>query len=136
MALTHLLDTSVYSHPLKPKPLPHVVRRWRLQGEHRLSVSAICEAEVLQGLYHKNSTRLWRAYEVELKGHFPILPIDATVADIYARRVAQSWAKGRPRPELDLLIAATAIAHDLILATLNPRDFEHIEGLVVEDWGS
>jgi predicted nucleic acid-binding protein len=36
----------------------------------------------------------------------------------------------------DRMIAATAIAHDLGLATLNPRDFRGIPGLTIEDWSS
>jgi len=35
---------------------------------------------------------------------------------------------------VDLLIAATAKTSGLILATLNARHFEGIEGLAVEDW--
>jgi tRNA(fMet)-specific endonuclease VapC len=32
------------------------------------------------------------------------------------------------------MIAATALANDLSLATLNPRDVRNIPGLAVEDW--
>jgi predicted nucleic acid-binding protein len=35
---------------------------------------------------------------------------------------------------MDLLIAATAKANNLILATLNTKDFDVIQGLTVEDW--
>jgi tRNA(fMet)-specific endonuclease VapC len=35
---------------------------------------------------------------------------------------------------MDLLIAATARAHDLILVTHNVRDFAPIGGLKLEDW--
>ena len=51
MAPSHLLDTSVYSQVLKPRPLPSVVRRWRLLGDDRLAISSICEAELLYGLF-------------------------------------------------------------------------------------
>jgi predicted nucleic acid-binding protein len=44
-----------------------------------------------------------------------------------AARISQ----GRTRGRADLLIAATAIAHDLPLATRNVRDFYDIPGLVV-----
>jgi predicted nucleic acid-binding protein len=134
MALTHLLDASVYSQPLKRQSLPQVMQHWQFRGEHCLAVSAICEAELLQGLYYKNSPQLWKAYEFQLKGKLPVLSLDSAVAAIYGQRIAESRATGRPRPELDLLIAATALAHELILATLNPKDFEYIEGLIVEDW--
>jgi tRNA(fMet)-specific endonuclease VapC len=41
---------------------------------------------------------------------------------------------GKRVPDLDLLIAATAQTHDLIVATLNVRHFSLIADLPVEDW--
>lgn len=35
---------------------------------------------------------------------------------------------------MDLLIAATALAHDLTLVTHNTHDFAHVPGLRVVDW--
>jgi len=37
---------------------------------------------------------------------------------------------------IDRMIAATALANDLTLATLNPRDFRGIPGLTIEDWSA
>jgi predicted nucleic acid-binding protein len=36
--------------------------------------------------------------------------------------------------DFDFLIAATAKAHGLVLATINVRHFKGIDGLAVEDW--
>lgn len=134
MAATHLLDTSVYSQPLRRTPLPEVERRWRALGDERLAVSAICEAEVLQGLESKNSDRLWAAYRAILKDRLPLLPVDRRVAEAYAKLAAQLRQQGRPRPPFDLLIAATARAHSLTVATLNTVHFGGIEGVRIEDW--
>ncbi len=38
------------------------------------------------------------------------------------------------RPVIDLCIAATAIRHNLILATLNSKDFSGIPDLRTESW--
>jgi predicted nucleic acid-binding protein len=35
---------------------------------------------------------------------------------------------------VDRMIAATALAHGLTVATLNPKDFRGIPGLALEDW--
>jgi tRNA(fMet)-specific endonuclease VapC len=35
---------------------------------------------------------------------------------------------------MDLMIAATAITHDLILVTHNTKDFENIPDLQMVDW--
>ena len=99
-----------------------------------MSTSVICEAEVLQGLEAKASDRLWRAYRAVLKDRVPVLPVDIRVAEHYARVQAASTRAGRTRPAFDLLIAATALAHELTLATCNVRHFDGIVGLSVEDW--
>ena len=41
---------------------------------------------------------------------------------------------GRPTGETDALIAAVALAYDAILVTDNLKHFQHIEGLVLENW--
>ena len=131
MPPTHLLDTSVYSQPIRKAPLRSVQRRWAVLGDRSLSTSVICEAEVLQGLVAKGSERLWQAYRSVLKGRVHVLPVDLRVAELYARVQAAST---RARPAFDLLIAATALVHDLTLATCNVRHFDDMEGLTVEDW--
>lgn len=134
MRPTHLLDTSVYSQPLKRSWVQPAINRWRALGDQVLCVSAICEAELLQGLEHHRSQRLWQIYDQHLKGRLEVIPFDRLAAEAYARIYASERKAGRERPDFDLLIAATAKAHHLILATLNTRHFEGIEGLAVEDW--
>ena len=43
-------------------------------------------------------------------------------------------AAGRLIGERGLVIAATALAHSLMVATHNVREFERAPGLVVEKW--
>jgi predicted nucleic acid-binding protein len=132
--VTHLLDTSVYCQPIKKKPLQQVMDRWNLLGDEVLCTSLFCETEILQGLAMKQSEQLWHAYEFILKDRLLILPFDLKVAQKYAELQALFMKKGQPRPIFDLLIAATALVHQLIVATCNYRDFDHIPGLSVEDW--
>lgn len=131
---THLLDTSVYSQPLKPKPNAEVMRRWQLHTDAALATSIICQAEVLFGIKKKGSARLLGEYERLLKGRIPVLLIDIAVADAYAEIRTDCEKRSTPVADLDLLIAATAKAHNLIVATLNLRHFQVIQGITVEDW--
>ena len=134
MALSHLLDTSVYCQPLKPKPLPSVQSRWRALDDEAVAISAVGEAELLYGLELKQSRKLHAQYEALLKGRLHLFPVDAAVARCFAQIKAAAKRQGNACPDLDFLIAATAKAHGLILATLNYRHFAGIEGLAVEDW--
>lgn len=132
--LTHLFDTSVYSQRLRRHPHPGTVRRWSGLGNTRCSVSTICEAEVLLGLEKRASSRLWTEYEHFLKNQLVVLPLDRKVIETYARIKAQTLSTGCVIGEFDLLIGATALANDLILATLDASDFSKIPGLRYEDW--
>jgi predicted nucleic acid-binding protein len=134
VALSHLLDTSVYCQPIKPKPLAPVRERWTALGDDPLAVSAICEAEVLYGLELKKSGKLETLYNNLLKDRLRVLPVDSGVAKHFASLKAWAKANGRSPSDFDLLIAATAKAHKLILATLNVRHFQGFPGLLAEDW--
>ncbi len=134
MPLSHLLDTSVYCQPLKPHPLPAVEQRWRALGESALATSIICEAELLHGLELKKSTRLQASYDQLLKDRLPVLPVDNAVAKAFSVIKAACRKKGVSASDFDFLIAATAKAHGLVLATLNVRHFQGIEGLAFENW--
>jgi predicted nucleic acid-binding protein len=134
VALSHLLDTSVYCQPLKPRPLVTVQERWAARGDDTLAVSAICEAELLYGLELKKSKSLTALYEALLKDRLKMLPVDFGVARHFASLKAWARVNGRPLSDFDLLIAATARAHRLTLATLNIRDFRNLPGVAAEDW--
>lgn len=55
MQTIDLLDTSVWSQPIKDRPLEHVLERWSQVGDEQVCTSAICLAEVLQGLEDRAS---------------------------------------------------------------------------------
>jgi predicted nucleic acid-binding protein len=131
---SHLLDTSVYCQPIKPKPLSSVEQRWRGLGDNALAISAICEVELLYGLEWKQSARLWSQYEHLLKNRLQVLFVDTVVAQGFSQIKAACRKRGFVATDFDFLIAATAKAHGLILATLNIRHFGGMEGLAVEDW--
>ena len=61
------------------------------------------------------------------------LPCDVATAREYGRLKAQLRAKGRPLPENDLWIAATARLHGLALVTRDSH-FHAVEDLAVEIW--
>ena len=136
MPVSHLLDTSVYCQPIKPRPLTAVEQRWRAMGDESLATSIICEAEILYGLALKQSARLSSLYGELLRDRLRILPVDSSVTGAFAEMKVACRRKGFSASDFDFLIAATAKAHGLILATVNIRHFKGIAGLAVEDWAS
>ena len=87
-----------------------------------------------QGLEMKKSYTLWNAYNSILKDFLPIIDFTMEAVRVYAKIQADSVKTGKTRPVFDLLIASTAIANNLILATCNYKNFKDIPGLKVEDW--
>lgn len=69
-----------------------------------------------------------------LLAELAILDFDAACAAAY-RRILEQTAYSRPRI-LDRMIAATALAHDLRLITMNWCDFKDVPGLALEVWES
>jgi len=118
-----VLDTSVL---LGPDPGP-------LEGE--LAISAVSLAELHFGVLvartdASRAERLRRLAVIERT--FDALPVDEVVAREYGRLAAAVVAAGRkPRARMaDLLIAATAVAHDATLLTRNPDDLVGLTELV------
>jgi predicted nucleic acid-binding protein len=136
MPLSHLLDTSVLCQPIKDSPHPGVLARWSDIGDESTCTSAICIAEILQGLEQRASEKYWNRYRGILKDQYAGLSFDSGSAQVYGRLAAQLKAQGSPKPVVDLMIAATAKQHGLIVATLNMKHFAGIPGLAVEDWSS
>ncbi|MEI2714028.1 MAG: type II toxin-antitoxin system VapC family toxin [Nocardioides sp.] len=118
-----LLDTSVVIAE-DIAPLPGV-----------LAISAVTLAELHFGVLavRSHDTRAERLRRLSvLQRRFDALPLDDEVAASYGRLAAAVVASGRQprRRVMNLLIAATAHAHDATLYTRNPDDFTGLEGLV------
>lgn len=118
-----LLDTSVVIAP-GVTPIPGV-----------LAISAATLAELHFGVLVARSTQV-RAERLRrlsiLQRRFDALPLDEAVAASYGRLASAVVEAGRQprRRTMDLLIAATAHAHDAALYTRNPDDFAGLEELV------
>lgn len=126
-----LIDTSVLIHWERGDDLPSV------REGTAVAISAITASELLHGVHRANSAQRRHRRErwVEsILSALPVLPIDLEVSRIHARLWADLAASGSMIGSHDLLIAATALAHSLELATRNGSEFERVEGLTVVRW--
>ena len=130
----YLLDTSIFSQPLRRKPVMRALERWRDAGDATCRTSIVSVAEVEFGLNLEENATRWEKYNSILKDRLEVLNVDARVWAFFAKMKARQHKLGAVVADLDLLIAATAITHGLKVATLNAKDFSKIEGLAWEDW--
>ncbi len=70
----------------------------------------------------------------QLRQQFVSVPFDDSAAEEYGRIRSQLADLGTPIGPNDLLIAAIALTHGLILVTHNTTEFSRLDGLVIEDW--
>jgi predicted nucleic acid-binding protein len=56
------------------------------------------------------------------------------IAERWGDLSAQLKLKGRQRPVVDAVIAATAFKHDLVLVTRNVKDYEDLGITILNSW--
>jgi predicted nucleic acid-binding protein len=134
----YLLDTNVLSELRRGKRADAKVATWsRAVHPTDLFLSIVTILEVERGILlverrdkkQGAMLRAWLNERVMPQFDGRILAVDTAIAQKCA-----ALQIPHPRPHLDALIAATAIVHQLKLATRNIRDFEDIGLEVVNPW--
>lgn len=135
--MSYLLDASVLSELVRPRPSRRVLDWFRGIPGEALHLSVLTVGEIRSGVERlgpgarKEKLRVW--LETDLVEWFEdrILPVDAAVADRWGRLLADV---GRSVPAVGSLLAATALHHDLRLVTRNAKDFAYPGLEVVDPW--
>ena len=132
MSPRYMLDTNTASYIIKGN-IPRVRERLLKVPMSGLLISAVTEAELLYGAARKSdSVRLKTAVD-EFLLRVDSLPWDSNAARRYADLRAALEIAGTPMGNLDLMIAAHALAAEAILVT-NDRSFFRWKHLRIEDW--
>ena len=133
-----LLDTCVVSESFKSAP-DAAVGRWLNAHGAQCLMPAVSVGEILFGIERMapsaRRSRLQRWFEQlchDFKGK--ILATDEAVWRSWSQLRVSCQAIGRPQADLDLLIAATAVAHRLPLVTRNVRHFQDTGLTVINPW--
>ncbi|CAN7641610.1 type II toxin-antitoxin system VapC family toxin [Rhizobium sp. LjRoot258] len=130
----YLLDFNVISEALRGTPQ---AKSW-LRSVDPLTVhlSVLTLGEIMRGIAHKQKNDPKSAAHLaewlrKLRHDHAerILPISDQIAVEWGRIAAI-----RPRGDIDGLIAATAIVHDLIVVTRNVADFEDTGAIIANPW--
>jgi predicted nucleic acid-binding protein len=132
-----LLDTNVISEAIRPRPDTKVVRFLSRIVDPWLSTVTLHElvygAESAPDPARKARLLAWISeLGIEFSGRFVI--VDNEIAELSGRLRALAAAQGRSVKPLDALIAASAQAQGLTLATRNTRDFEAFGIALIDPW--
>jgi tRNA(fMet)-specific endonuclease VapC len=127
-----LLDTNICIYIINTKP-PEVLMRFRQYRIGDIGVSSIVLAELAFGVAKSGSARNQSALDMFL-APLEILPFDADAGRMYGSVRANLELKGHPIGALDTMIAAHALSIGAVLVTNNTREFERVDGLLLENW--
>ncbi len=139
--MTYLLDTdhvSILQWPTS-REYPVVVANLNVHGGGTTYVSIVSFHEQVRGGHDqinqaRTAAQLVRSYAllqqvISSYAELTVLPFDDPAATQFLK------LKGKVRiGTMDLRIAATALAHNLIVVTRNISDFGKVPGLRTEDW--
>lgn len=125
---------------MRKRPNARVLAWIAAQIEESLFISAITVGELRRGSLlldqGKKRKALLRWIDTGIKVEFAgrILPVDTTVMECWADLETSTVKTGRRLPVMDSLLAATALAHGLTLATHNIPDFEAAGVALLDPW--
>jgi predicted nucleic acid-binding protein len=130
----YLVDTNIVSEARRGTP--QAVSWLRSVDPLSVHLSALTLGEIMRGIALKQKTDARAAAHLaewlrKLRHDHAdrILSVTDEIAVEWGRIVAI-----RPRGDIDGLIAATAIVHDLVLVTRNVKDFGDTDAAVINPW--
>jgi tRNA(fMet)-specific endonuclease VapC len=127
--LRYLVDTDwVIDAFIGTPESAHVLDRLSDDG---LGVSIISSGELFEGAFGFPDPQARLAQFRVLLNRFTTIPLSDPIMEVFARTRARLRRSGQLIPDMDLLIAATALNHDLTLVTRNRRHFDRIPDLTL-----
>ena len=133
----YLLDTNVISNITKPDPSESLLEWMSAQSDSDLFISSLTIAEIHRGILDrpkgKKRERLeaWFAGSEGPQSLFKgrILPFDEKAALVWARLMSEGSAAGKPRSDLDMIVAAVAETNECVIVTDNEKHFSGLDVL-------
>ena len=106
-----------------------VVSRLEELAPYGLGLSIVSLAELYEGVFYSTDLLSEERSLLNFLGAVEVIPLDDEICRIFARERGRLRAVGAIIGDLDILIGATALRHDLTLLTNNRRHFQRITGL-------
>ena len=136
MPVRYLLDTNIASYAIKGNA-PHIRERLLRLPMSEVGISVISEAQLRFGvLRHPKDSRKLASLKLAVEEFLlrvEILPWDSKAAQQYAALRKTIEDSGTPMANLDMMIAAHALAAECTLVT-HDRVFHRVKHLKLEGW--
>ena len=129
--MRYMLDTDIASYLIRGDH-PEVTTKFTELFEDCV-MSSITAAELLYGAKKRNNRTLTQKVQA-LCSLMTIISWNEEAANAYAKLRVELETSGTPIGNLDMLIAASAIAEDVTLVTNNTEHFFRIPSLKTENW--
>ncbi len=125
----YLLDTDWIIQALRNRqPAARVLQR--LEGSP-IYISYVSVGEMYEGAFVTVNPQAHLTTFRQFLSSYRMLTLTDPIMERFAELRAYLRRRGQRIPDFDLLIAATAIQHNLTLLTFNRRDFERIPDLML-----
>lgn len=130
--LKYLLDTNIAIYVIKRRPL-EILQTFNANAG-KMAVSSITEAELCYGTEKSLRPQENGRIVEDFLSRLTILPYDSKAANHFGNIKADLARKGLLIGENDIHIAAHARSQGLILVSNNLREFQRVQGLMLENW--
>jgi tRNA(fMet)-specific endonuclease VapC len=130
--LRYLLDTNICIDVIKARP-PSMLESFNRHAGH-IAISAITLSELLHGVEKSAAPERNLAAVENFCSRLDVLPYGPKASLHYGQIRAALERRGTPIGVNDLHIAAHARSEGLTLVSNNLREFERVEGLLLENW--
>lgn len=131
--MRYLLDTNTCIRHLNQRSIS-IIRKMTSLSSSEIAVCSIVKAELFAGSAKNLTPEQSLAKQQAFLNRFVSLPFDDNAATIYGSIRASLEKLGTLIGPLDMMIAAIALTHDVILVTHNTAEFSRITNLKIEDW--
>jgi predicted nucleic acid-binding protein len=130
----YLLDTDIVIYSLKGHSA--VKKNLERNLHAALKISIVTLMELYCGAYKSQKVASNIGKIKLLEDAVEIIALGRESAEIYAMLKADLEKAGLPLDDFDLILAACALSHDLVLVTNNVKHFQRIQGLKYENWAN
>jgi len=131
--LKYLLDTNIVIYTMKNRP--EQIRKKFQQHNGEMGISTITLGELVFGAEHSQQVERNLADIEGMITRLEVLSFDVKAAYHFGQIRSELYRIGQPIGPYDMMIAGHARAYGLRLVTNNIKEFERVQGLLLEGWG-